>query len=141
MSIDKQNKPNLSHVLAIDFGRSKVGLAFSEIETKMAFPLETILVDGNFLDEIKRIIEEKEIDLVILGKPTWIEKKPDWKYEKLVDFVRDGLGVEVKFVDEMFTSKMAQNNLKEAGKKEVQKDDAEAARIILQEWLDKNLNN
>jgi len=37
----------------------------------------------------------------------------------------------------MFSTKMAHFNLKKQGKKEIKKyDDKEAARIILQEWLD-----
>jgi len=47
----------------------------------------------------------------------------------------------VEYQNEMFTTKMAQANLIERGEKGVsQHDDEEAARIILQEWLDrKNL--
>lgn len=46
--------------------------------------------------------------------------------------------VSIAYQDEMFTTKMAQQNLIERGVKHVSKHyDEEAARIILQEWLDK----
>lgn len=136
MSIHKQKKPKKSHILAIDFGSAKVGLAFSEKETQTAFALGVLMVGDNFFNELEEIIKEKEIDLVLLGKPKWMEDSQDKKYEKLIDFIRDKLKIELKIVEEMFTSKMAQSNLKEAGKKNISKDDAEAARIMLQDWLD-----
>ena len=46
--------------------------------------------------------------------------------------------IAIAYQDEMFTTKMAQHNLIERGMKNVSKhDDEEAARIILQEWLDR----
>ncbi len=43
----------------------------------------------------------------------------------------------VHFIPEMFTTRMAQANLRERGlSKEIGFDDQEAARILLQEWLD-----
>jgi RNase H-fold protein (predicted Holliday junction resolvase) len=40
----------------------------------------------------------------------------------------------------MFTTKMAQENIKKRGEKNISKmDDQEAARIILQSWLDKDI--
>jgi len=49
------------------------------------------------------------------------------------------LGVQVKYQEEMFSTKMAQDSLKEKGAKKIKElDNQEAARIILQSWLDKN---
>jgi RNase H-fold protein (predicted Holliday junction resolvase) len=48
------------------------------------------------------------------------------------------LGVPVAYQDEMFTTKMAQENIKARGGRNIAAaDDQEAARIILQSWLDK----
>jgi len=138
MSIDSKNKSKISHILAIDFGKSKVGLAFSEMETGLAFALGIIPKDRDFFETIKKIVEEKEIDRVILGKPKWTEEERDWKRERLVDFIQSSLGIKVELVEEMFTSKMAQENMKEAGKKNISQDDSEAARIMLQDWLEEN---
>lgn len=129
------NLAKTKHILAIDFGKSKVGLAFLETEARIAFPLEILMRDVEFLDKLEKIIKEKEIDLIVLGKPSWFQEKRDLEFEKMLEFIRDGLGIEVKEIDEMFTSKMAQSNLKEAGKKGIANDDAEAARIMLQEWF------
>jgi RNase H-fold protein (predicted Holliday junction resolvase) len=47
-------------------------------------------------------------------------------------------GIRVAYQDEMFTTKLAQQTLILRGEKHVgKKDDAEAARIILQQWLDR----
>ena len=49
--------------------------------------------------------------------------------------------IRIEYQNEMFTTKMAQANLIERGVKHVSlHDDEEAARIILQEWLDKDGN-
>jgi len=48
--------------------------------------------------------------------------------------------MEVEYQNEMFTTKIAQANLMEKGIKSIKKyDDMEAARIILQSWLDKKI--
>jgi RNase H-fold protein (predicted Holliday junction resolvase) len=46
--------------------------------------------------------------------------------------------MKIEYQEEMFTTKQAQRNLIEKGVKGIKKfDDQEAARIILQGWLDK----
>ena len=46
MSIDKKNL-NISHYLGIDYGKSNVGLALADSETKMAFAYKTLKNDKN----------------------------------------------------------------------------------------------
>lgn len=119
--------------LAIDFGSSKVGLAFSENETGIAFALPILKNDGEIWGNLEKIIREKEIDHIILGSPRW--KNKNEKIEKFSRELEERFGIRPIMVDEMFTSKLAQENIKEAGKKDVAMDDSEAARIMLEEWL------
>jgi RNase H-fold protein (predicted Holliday junction resolvase) len=96
-----------------------------------------------------KIIEKEKVKTVVIGRAGYV-------HDQNVETPRRGvstatvdnailqlsqnlknLGVDVEYEEEMFTTKMAENNLKERGEKNIQKyDDQEAARIILQSWLD-----
>jgi putative holliday junction resolvase len=137
--IDKKNE--IKNFLAIDYGKSKVGLALADNETKIAFPYKTLDNDKNFFQELAEIITKRNISLVIIGLPSYINKeKVEYESEKVGKIIKDKIGVEVEYQNEMFTTQMAQKNLIEKGVKGIKKyDDAEAARIILQSWLDKEV--
>ncbi|OGI17394.1 MAG: hypothetical protein A2Z52_01940 [Candidatus Moranbacteria bacterium RBG_19FT_COMBO_42_6] len=127
--------------LAIDFGLSKVGLALSESETKIAFAYKTINNDKNLFQKLAEIIEEENVKTVIIGIPAYINKEEvEYAGETLGKKIKELLSfVEICYHNEMFTTRMAQKNLIEKGVKGVKKfDDQEAARIILQSWLDNN---
>jgi len=48
--------------------------------------------------------------------------------------------IKIEFQSEIFSTQMAERNLKEKGAKKIKRfDDQEAARIILQSWLDKKI--
>jgi RNase H-fold protein (predicted Holliday junction resolvase) len=63
----------------------------------------------------------------------------EYEGEKLGKLIGEQLpAIHIAYQDEMFTTKMAQANLIERGEKHVGRhDDAEAARIILQSYMDK----
>ena len=127
--------------LAIDFGLSKGGLALSESETKIAFAYKTINNDKNLFQKLAEIIEEENVKTVIIGIPAYINKEEvEYAGETLGKKIKELLSfVEICYHNEMFTTRMAQKNLIEKGVKGVKKfDDQEAARIILQSWLDNN---
>ena len=139
MSIDKKNS-EISHILGIDYGKSNVGLALADTETKMAFAYSTIKNEKDLRNNLLEIIEKENIRKIVIGIPSYstqgsVEKEAG----ELGEFLKNTLEIEVFYQNEMFTTKMAQNNLIEKGMKGVNKfDDQEAARIILQEWLDNN---
>ncbi len=123
--------------LALDWGRAKVGVALAHAETRIAVPYGIWPVDENLWPVLEEIVRIEEIGTVILGDP----EHPEADFAEELSEVRkklQGLGVEVVMQNEMFTSKMAQANRLEAAKKAIQAyDDAEAARIILSDWLEK----
>lgn len=141
MSIDQQNFAEISHILGIDFGSAKIGLALADSETKIASAYKTIENNKNFLVNLGEIISRENIKTVIIGKPGYINTSVETRLiasvQKLAKDLEE-LGVVVEFQDEMFTTKMAEANLKEKGMKKLKRfDNEEAARIILQSWLDK----
>jgi putative holliday junction resolvase len=147
MSIDPQNSAEISHYLGIDYGKADVGLALADEETKMAFIYKTLKNDKNFLQNLAEIVEKENVKMIVIGIPQYnikydadpVKSQGDNGARRLGKWIENNLKVEVAYQNEMFTTKMAQANLIEKHVKGIKRyDDQEAARIILQEWLDNN---
>lgn len=141
MSIDSLDMAKISSFLGVDFGKSKIGLAIADGETRMAFAFDTLKNDKDFLNKLKEIIERENVAIIVIGM-TKHEKDEQSAQEKIqfAKLLETEIGVEIVFHDEMFTTKMAHANIKMRGGRNIAKtDDQEAARIILQEWLDLNV--
>lgn len=144
MSIDSQNSAKISHIIGIDFGTAKIGLALADLETKIASAYKTIENDKNFIKNLAEIAEKENVKIVILGKLGDMDKKREksltqraFKIEDIGIIIEKELGVRIEYQEEMFTTKMAEANLKERGAKKIKDlDNEEAARIILQDWMD-----
>ena len=141
MSIGSQNEPKTSQILAIDYGQSKVGLALGDSSVKIAFAYKTLPNNDNFFAELSEIIAREEIKKVIIGLPGHNNFKDSieaQEIKKLGEKIEAELKLPVAYQEEMFTTKMARNNLKETGMKNLeQHDDEESARIILESWMEK----
>lgn len=137
-SIDSKNMAQEKHYLGIDFGISKIGLALADEETKIAFAFDIFKNDKYFIENIIKIINEKNVDKVIIGITS--HKNDTESKMKKISFgkmLEEKIDCDILYYEEMFTTKIAQNNLRESGKKNVTRnDDMEAARIILQSWID-----
>ena len=137
MSIDMQNSAEISHVLGVDFGKAKIGLAVADMETKIAFALTTLENNAQILENLGKIIQEKKIGRIIVGVTNYVNQE-DQEKKDFGEKLSDKFNLPVEYQNEMFTTKMAQDNIKEAGAKNIaRKDDQESAKIILQSWLDK----
>ena len=145
MKSQEGNKAKVSHFLGIDYGASDVGLALADSETRIAFVYNTVKNDKYFFQKIAETVERENVETIIIGVPSHINRKDvEYEMERVGNILEKELKVKVCYQNEMFTTKMAQANLIEKGVKGIKKhDDEEAARIILQEWLDNNkkLNN
>lgn len=132
-------------ILSIDYGLKRIGLAVSDPEKIFAFPLNTI-ENKNFkfvLSLIAKIIEDKDIDLIIVGVP--YRGKPDvtvGSMESLItgfiNKLKENVSIPIEAVDESLSSFMAEERLRESGKnaKEIKLIiDQEAARYILENYI------
>ena len=134
-----QNSAEISHILGVDFGEAKVGLALADTETKIAFAYGTLDNAKDLIDKLGDIIVKESVKAVVIGKPKESEKFSSLNISKFADEIGDFFPmVRVEFEDEAFTTKMAEDRIKETGKKNIKDlDNQEAARIILQSWLDR----
>ena len=124
--------------LGLDWGSSKVGVALAHEETGIALPYGVLKNDEKLLEEIGALLQKEEVGTVIIGIHKSDTYKGNHEGEKLGKRISERFEVAVEYQDEMFTSKMAQSNLIAQGEKHVSAhDDAEAASILLQSWLDR----
>ena len=140
MSINSTSEHKESQILGVDYGEQKVGLAIADQETNIAFAHSILKNNGSFWENLQSIIVKEHVDLLVVGIPSHINREEViYPGEAFAQKAERALGIKVVFQDEMFTTKMAKKNLLEKGVRAVNRhDDAEAARIILQSWLDRN---
>lgn len=124
--------------LGVDWGSSNIGVALAHGETRVALAYATLANDARLLQRLGDIIAKENIGTVVIGLPHFVgHEAGEYEGEKLGRLIGKQCAVAIAYQNEMFTTKMAQANLLERGEKDVSKhNDEEAARIILQEWLD-----
>jgi len=124
--------------LGIDFGKKKIGIAIA-LQGILATRLSIIPNDKNFFAELMKIMQKHDITNVVVGIPISMSGGFSDSTESALEFVS---AIRNKFpdkkiftYDERLTTKEARKNLPSRSL-----DDAEAARIILQGFLDKQKN-
>lgn len=125
-------------LLGIDWGKKKIGLAIAEEEIAIASAFGVLEHDKDIFVNLHKIVKENNVDMIIIGKSAHLSQSDNTKLiEKFGDACCSHMNIAVVFVPEMFSTKEAHTNLKSAGKKNIGgQDDAESARIILQQYLD-----
>ena len=146
-------------ILAVDYGRARIGLAIADTETRMAQPLST-LERVNRNEDMRRLRElarEHAVKQIVVGLPLRLDGTRGEMAEETERFaqrLRKQIGVPVEMVDERLTSWEAERLLEEVqgrfirdeklsgGKKPKNAQnkmtvDAVAAVVILKEYLDR----
>jgi len=130
-------------ILGIDYGDRRIGLAISDREEKLASRFLTVENKSmkNTIKEIKNIIIKENVEKIIVGLPVGLkmESEQTAKTRLFIKELKQKINPPIIEANEVFTSKMAEENLLNAGiKREKIKEiiDQEAARIILQDYLD-----
>lgn len=131
-------------ILALDHGTKRIGVAVSDETKTIAQPLEYIPAEpfAEFLARLKKLLVEKEIDLVLVGLPRNLDGSygpAAQKVETFVAVLKTAITVPIKTWDERLTSAQAnriliQGNVRRDKRKE--KVDKMAAAILLQSYLD-----
>jgi len=131
-------------ILAIDHGSKRMGIAVSDELKMLAQPLEFIPAEPftKFFDRLKQLIQEKEVELVLVGMPRNMNGSYGPAALKVQDFVgalKAAVTVPIQTWDERLTSAQAnrfliQGNVRRQDRKE--KVDKMAAAILLQSYLD-----
>jgi putative Holliday junction resolvase len=131
-------------ILALDHGTKRIGVAVSDETKTIAQPLEYIPAEpfAGFLERLRQLIREKEIDLILIGLPRNMDGSYGPAAEKVQTFVGvlgGAITVPIKMWDERLTSAQANRVLIQGGArraKRKEKVDQTAAAILLQSYLD-----
>jgi putative Holliday junction resolvase len=146
-------------ILAVDYGRARIGLALADTETRMARPLNTIdRVNRNEdMRRLRELVREHNVKQIVIGLPLRLDGTHGEMAEEAERFaqrVRKQIGVPVEMVDERLTSWEAERLLEEVQGRFIHEEkrtgskksnsvqakmsvDAVAAAVILKEYLDR----
>jgi putative Holliday junction resolvase len=129
--------------LALDWGTVRIGAAVSDPEGKIAFPLDKYIDSKNAIDEIKKIIEELQVEKILVGLPKGLNNQETESTREAVKFIenlKNQVGPPIETLDERFSSVAAGKTLTDQGISEKDQrsiKDNIAAQIMLQQYLDK----
>lgn len=131
----------MSKILSIDFGLRRVGLAIADSRDSIAFSTEPIKYKNylNLINILQQFINKEKYSIIVIGIPLGYEQKETQMSLQVRAFAEDIKKdiiqeVKIEFWNEVLTSKMAHFNLRKSRNKS--SIDSESARIILQEYLD-----
>ncbi|HKL08182.1 MAG TPA: Holliday junction resolvase RuvX [Bacteroidales bacterium] len=133
----------MGRILAIDYGRKRVGLAVSDPMQMIANSLTTIHVK-DIWDFLSDYLQKEAVDCIVVGYPKQMNNQASEAVRYINPFLKrlQKLYPEmnIQLVDERFTSKMAHQTMIDAGlKKKARQNkalvDTISANIILQSYL------
>ena len=136
-----------STLLALDFGLRRIGIASATPLTGTATPLTTLAAqDGEpEWSQLDALIHEWQPELLVLGLPynsDLSESDMTARVRAFADRLQERYALEVKFMDERYTSAEAESRLKQQRQsgirtKRIKKADVDslAAAIIAESWM------
>lgn len=131
-------------ILAIDYGTKRIGMAVCDPLGLTAQPLHTFERKSSCddLEQIKRVVEEREVTLVVIGLPFNLDGTPGKLWSDVDRFrsrLEHELAIPVEGWDERLTTVQAEKMLVSADvsrrRRKVIRDKI-AAALILQSYLD-----
>ena len=133
----------MSKIVAIDYGRKRVGLAATDELQIIASGLTTVH-SSELIDYLKDYVSKNDVETFVAGEPKNLDNTPSEFAEGIDNFVKHLVKtfkeIKVVRVDERFTSKMAFQTMIDSGlKKKARRNkalvDEISAVIILQSYL------
>lgn len=127
-------------MMALDYGRRRIGVAVSDETGMLARPLAVVVRENRRADmrKLRELMRDQGVKKVIVGHPVMLDGIAGEMAEETARFakrIEKECGVKVELVDERLTSWAAEQIQSELGTKgEV---DAVAAAVMLREYLSK----
>jgi len=153
------HKANRAAILAVDYGRARIGLAIADAQTRMAQPLSTMerINRNEDMRRLRALVREHGVKQMLVGLPLRLDGTRGEMVEEVERFaqrLRKQIGVPVEMVDERLTSWEAERLLEEVQGRFIHDEkltgnkkpknvqakmtvDAMAAAVILKEYLDR----
>ena len=133
-------------ILGIDYGAKRVGIAITDPLRMFAYGLTTIQNDLKFWDNLNKLFEEYDVELIVLGYPLKESGERSSSTDLIEKFhfeLKEHIKIPIELVDERYSSSIAQEQVLQSvtsKKKRRNKGliDKNAAAIILQDYLNMN---
>jgi putative holliday junction resolvase len=139
---------NVGRILAIDYGKKRVGLAVTDKLQIIANGLDTVPT-SMIMDFLQKYFEKEKVDLLVIGYPKQMNNFPSEAVPLIDEFI-SGFGkkfpdIKYYLLDERFTSKMALQAMIDGGLKKLKRQDKGmidkvSATILLQSYLEMRNN-
>ena len=138
----------MGRILAVDYGRKRVGIAVTDPLQMIATRLTTVRAHDVFVFLADYFAKEK-VDLVVVGYPKTMSNEPSESIRYVNPFLKQFQkkfpDVKLELVDERFTSKIAFRTMIDAGLKKKDRQNKElidgvSATIILQFYMEHKRN-
>jgi len=137
----------MARILAIDYGKKRIGIAVTDPLQIIANRLTTIPTHTVW-DFLEIYFQNEEVELIVVGYPKQMNNEASEAVTYINPFLKKfGIKypkIKIELMDERFTSKLAFQAMIDGGlKKQKRKDkamvDAVSATIILQNYLEQKL--
>jgi putative Holliday junction resolvase len=128
-------------IVCLDVGEKRIGVAVGDSDIRIAVPFDTIEVDGDEISAIAEIVINQKASTLVIGYPRNQSGEPTAQSKYVEDFSEklSDIASSIVFQDESLTSVIAQQQLEGYNRPYSKADiDAQAAAIILQDYLEAN---
>ena len=127
-------------ILALDVGDRRVGVALADSQIKIAVPYGYLERSDKIIQQITELMLDHDIDTLVIGYPRNQSGEATKQTESVEQFAEELAEIEIDadlvFQDESLSSVEAERRLGRV--KDKGEIDAEAASIILQDYLEQN---
>ena len=128
------------NILALDVGDRRVGVALADSQIKIAVPYGYLERSDKIIQQITELMLDHDINILVIGYPRNQSGEATKQTESVEQFAEELAEIEIDadlvFQDESLSSVEAERRLGRV--KDKGEIDAEAASIILQDYLEQN---
>lgn len=134
----------MGRILAIDYGRKRVGIAVTD-ELKMIANALTTIHPDEVIGFLKKYSSEENLECIVVGEPKNMKYEASEAEKYIIPFLKklkkELPEINIVRMDERFTSKIASQTVLEAGLKKKDRQnkallDSISATLILQSYLE-----
>lgn len=139
----------MGRILAIDYGKKRVGIAVTDELKIIANPLETVSA-SEIITFLKEYTAKESVETIVVGEPKQMNYTDSQSAKSINEFIKK-LNIAIPYIpvvrsDERFTSKIASQVISKSGLKKKDKEnkaliDRISATLILQTYLEETSQN
>lgn len=139
----------MARIIGVDYGLKRVGIAVTDPLQMIASGMKTV-VSHEALDFLINYVAKEEVECIVIGMPVQLNNKDSEMLVYIKQFAtalkRKLPEMRIEFMDERFTSKIAQRAMIQGGMKKSERRKKEnidkiSAALILQSFLEKEKNS